>query len=133
MNDSAITANYTLLYFIVPEGTSPDFIDLVSSFLFLAFFNKDKSGQRKNILTKADGNKRLFEMIQTQVGEARNVLFWSNNQNVLLSNDIPRLELSSKYGTGNVTRNTYAPLSFLFKSHLPFKLVRKDRGFDREG
>ena len=52
MNDSAITANYTLLYFIVPEGTSPDFIDLVSSFLFLAFFNKDKSGQRKNILTR---------------------------------------------------------------------------------
>ena len=56
MNDSAITANYTLLYFIVPEGTSPDFIDLVSTFLFLAFFNKDKSGQRKNILTKAYGS-----------------------------------------------------------------------------
>ena len=47
-----------------------------------------------------DASKKLFETIQGEIGDCENVLFWSGNQNLLLSNDFKRLQLSSHYGTG---------------------------------
>ena len=71
----------------------------MSTFLFLALMNKTKKGP-KNLLTEMDASKKLFETIQGEIGDCENVLFWSGNQNLLLSNDFKRLQLSSNYGTG---------------------------------
>ena len=80
-------------------GPSRAFIDTVSTFLFLALMNKTKKGP-KNLLTEMDASKKLFETIQGEIGDCENVLFWSGNQNILLSNYFKRLQLSSHYGTG---------------------------------
>ena len=95
-----------MIKYIFPKfpATSQAFIDTVSTFLFLALINKTKKGPA-NLLTQRDTNEKLFNIIQNEIGAAENVLFWSNNQNLIMSNDFRRLQLSSKYGTGRSLSN----------------------------
>ena len=88
--------------------TSKNFRDVFSTFLFLAMFNKSKKGKGpKNALSLADQNSALFDMVTNSVGTAENVLFWSQNQNLLLKNDFRRLKLTSNYGTGSLKKKLH--------------------------
>ena len=68
-----------------------------ATFLFLALVNKPK----RQHLTAAQANEGLVRTIQEITGSAENVLFWSNNQKLLLDEeDSKLLQFSSEYGTG---------------------------------
>ena len=96
---------------------------MVSTFLFLALVNKSKKGP-KNLLTQADRNAKLFDIIQNQIGSEKNTLFWSQNQNLLLNNDFKRLRLGSKFGTGKMKLLTSYTSFWKQKRLWPYKLSK---------
>lgn len=81
---------------------SSPFKDILATLLFLALVNKKKS-KEKQLLTPAMGNEALFKTIQKISGSAENVLFWSDNQHILLTGEYKRLKFTSDYGTGELS------------------------------
>ena len=84
------------------NSTASPFKDIFATLLFLALVNKRKS-REKQLITPAMGNEALFKTIQNISGSAENVLFWSNNQNILLEGEYKRLKFHSHYGTGELS------------------------------
>ena len=79
------------------------FLSIVATFLFVALVNRGskKKNAKTQILTQADANLALFNTIQNVSGSAENVIFWSNNQKLLLDGEEnKRIKFHSSYGTG---------------------------------
>ena len=79
------------------EEAHPSYIDLISTFLFLALVNK--RGKPQN-LKVSDAHGALFRSIKEISGSAENCLFWSNNQYLMLEGENRRTKFDSGYGTG---------------------------------
>ena len=74
------------------------FIDIIATLVFAALINR--SNKKRLHIQRSEANGALFDVICNVSGSAENVLFWSNNQKLLLDRKFKRLKLSSKFGTG---------------------------------
>ena len=75
------------------------FIDIIATLVFAALVNR--TNKKRLLIQRSDANGALYDLIRNISGSAENVLFWSNNQKLLLEGNFKRLKLSSTFGTGN--------------------------------